>query len=161
AFVRVVPRPQPPRETAVRLRNRRLQRRARQRGAQPERGRRIDTRAPPRRTPPRRRRRPRPDPQTCTRTGCGVSERELFHRHPGNPILTAEHWPYPVNAVFNPAAATLDGETVLLARVEDLTGISHLTVARSANGVDGWRIDSEPLLAPASDIASEQWGFED
>ena len=37
-----------------------------------------------------------------------MSERELFHRHPGNPILTAEHWPYPVNAVFNPAAATLD-----------------------------------------------------
>ncbi len=90
-----------------------------------------------------------------------MSERELFRRHPGNPILTAEDWPYPVNAVFNPAAAALDGETVLLARVEDLRGISHLTVARSANGVDGWSIGSEPLLAPASDVASEQWGFED
>ena len=28
---------------------------------------------------------------------------------PRNPILTAEDWPYPVNAVFNPAAAALDG----------------------------------------------------
>ena len=27
--------------------------------------------------------------------------RELFERHPGNPILTAADWPYPANAVFN------------------------------------------------------------
>jgi predicted GH43/DUF377 family glycosyl hydrolase len=90
-----------------------------------------------------------------------VSERELFKRHPGNPILTAENWPYPVNAVFNPAAAALDGETVLLARVEGLTGISHLTAARSANGIDGWVVDNAPLLAPEAGVAAEQWGFED
>ena len=86
---------------------------------------------------------------------------ELFKRHPDNPILTAGDWPYPVNAVFNPAAAAYDGETVLLARVEDRRGISHLTVARSANGVEGWSIEPEPLLAPANGVASEQWGFED
>ena len=90
-----------------------------------------------------------------------MSKRELFHRHPGNPILTAESWPYPANAVFNPAAAAVDGETVLLARVEDLRGISHLTIARSSNGVDGWSIDTEPLLSPAAGVDSEQWGFED
>jgi predicted GH43/DUF377 family glycosyl hydrolase len=90
-----------------------------------------------------------------------VSERELFERHSGNPILTAEDWPYPVNVVFNPAAARLDGETVLVARVEDLTGLSHLSVARSANGLDGWVVDAVPLLAPEADVASEQWGFED
>jgi len=90
-----------------------------------------------------------------------VTGPELFHRHVGNPILTAEGWPYPVNAVFNPAAAAVDGETVLLARVEDRRGISHLAVARSANGVDGWAIDPEPLLAPNDEIASERWGFED
>ena len=86
---------------------------------------------------------------------------ELFERHPGNPILTAGDWPYPVNAVFNPAAAVCDGKTVLLARVEDRRGISHLTVARSANGVDGWAIEPKPLLAPTDGVASEQWGFED
>ncbi len=86
---------------------------------------------------------------------------ELFERHTGNPILTAGDWPYPVNAVFNPAAAACNGETVLLARVEDRRGISHLTVARSANGVDGWTVEPEPLLAPADGIESEQWGFED
>jgi predicted GH43/DUF377 family glycosyl hydrolase len=49
------------------------------------------------------------------------ARRELFTRHPANPLLTAEDWPVPVNAVFNPAAAIVDGETVLLARVETLT----------------------------------------
>ena len=88
-------------------------------------------------------------------------QRELFRRHPENPILTAEDWPYPVNAVFNPAAAVVDGETVLVARVEALTGISHLSVARSANGLDGWAVTPEPLLAPEAGVESEQWGFED
>lgn len=86
---------------------------------------------------------------------------ELFERHALNPILTADDWPYPANAVFNPAAVVADGETVILARVEDLRGISHLAVARSANGVDGWTVAPEPLLAPADGIESEQWGFED
>jgi predicted GH43/DUF377 family glycosyl hydrolase len=90
-----------------------------------------------------------------------MNGRELFHRHPANPILTADDWPYPVNAVFNPGAAQANGQTVVLARVEDLTGISHLTAARSANGIDGWEIEPEPLLAPANGVATEQWGFED
>ena len=85
---------------------------------------------------------------------------ELFHRHPSNPLLTAADWPYAVNSVFNPAAAQVNGETVILARVEDLRGISHLTVARSANGVDGWAIEPEPLLVAAG-ASTEQWGFED
>ena len=79
---------------------------------------------------------------------------ELFRRHPANPILTAEDWPYPVNAVFNPAAAQIDGHTVLLARVEDRRGISHLTVARSTNGVNNWTIDPTPLLAPDDETAA-------
>jgi predicted GH43/DUF377 family glycosyl hydrolase len=90
-----------------------------------------------------------------------VSARELFDRHPANPILTTDDWPYPANAVFNPAAAAIDGTTILLARVEDLRGISHLTVARSANGIDDWTVESEPLLSATPGIATEQWGFED
>ncbi len=86
---------------------------------------------------------------------------ELFERHPNNPILTAADWPYEVNGVFNPAAAEVAGQTVLLARVEDRRGISHLSVARSANGIDGWTVEPEPLLAPDEDAPDEQWGFED
>ena len=85
-----------------------------------------------------------------------MSTRELFVRHAANPILTADDWPYQVNAVFNPGAATVGGGTVLLARVEDRRGISHLAVARSPDGVGGWTVDRAPLLAP-DDVASEQW----
>ena len=86
---------------------------------------------------------------------------ELFVRHPDNPILTAEDWPYRVNAVFNPGAALVDGETVLLVRAEDRTGISHLTVARSSDGVNGWTVAPAPLLAPRTAHETEVWGFED
>lgn len=86
---------------------------------------------------------------------------ELFERHPGNPILTGADWPSQVNAVFNPAAAEVGGETVLLARVEDRRGISSLTVARSPNGFNGWVVDPDPLLAADERTMSEQWGFED
>ena len=88
---------------------------------------------------------------------------QLLVRHRGNPILTREDWPYPVNTVFNPGAARLaDGSTLLLCRVEDLRGHSHLCAARSENGVDGWRIDEHPTLAPALPAYPEEvWGLED
>ncbi len=87
--------------------------------------------------------------------------RELFVRHPGNPILTAADWPYPANTVFNPGAATLNGETILLARVEALNGVSHLTVARSPSGFDQWDVSPEPLLEAEDGVETELWGFED
>ena len=86
----------------------------------------------------------------------------LFRRHSRNPIITAADLAYPANTVFNPGAAAIDGETVLLLRVEDLRGISHLTAARSANGIDDWRIDPEPSLRSAPDRHPEElWGIED
>ena len=42
---------------------------------------------------------------------------QLFQRQPTNPIIRAADLPYPANAVFNPGAARVDGETVLLLRV--------------------------------------------
>lgn len=88
---------------------------------------------------------------------------ELFHRHKRNPILTAAAWPYPVNSVFNPGATLLvDGTTLLLCRVEDRRGHSHLCVARSANGVDAWQIDPQPTwLADPKNFPEEKWGIED
>ena len=87
----------------------------------------------------------------------------LFHRYPGNPILTAADWPYPAHTVFNAGATRLaDGTTLLLCRVEDRRGHSHLCAARSDNGVDGWRIDSEPTLSPDPERHPEElWGIED
>jgi predicted GH43/DUF377 family glycosyl hydrolase len=92
-----------------------------------------------------------------------IQPSELFLRHKSNPILTAANWPYQINSVFNPAAAILaDGTTLLLCRVEDRRGLSHLCAARSVNGVDGWQIDSVPtLLADPDHYPDELWGIED
>ncbi|MCX8022758.1 MAG: hypothetical protein N2745_08310, partial [Syntrophorhabdaceae bacterium] len=59
----------------------------------------------------------------------------LFIRNPANPILDASLWPYKANTVFNPGAALVGDETILMCRVEDLRGISHLTIARSRDGI--------------------------
>jgi predicted GH43/DUF377 family glycosyl hydrolase len=87
----------------------------------------------------------------------------LFTRYSGNPILTRQNWPYPMNSVFNAGAVLLPGgDTLLLCRVEERSGLSHLCAARSANGIDGWRIDAQPTLkANPQDYPEEIWGIED
>ena len=84
----------------------------------------------------------------------------LLVRHPANPILTRQHWPYSINSVFNPGATLLyDGTTLLLCRIEDRRGLSHFCAARSENGMDGWIIDREPTLMPIpNDFPEELWG---
>ena len=55
-----------------------------------------------------------------------------------------------------------DGDTLLLCRVESRTGLSHLCAARSANGIDRWRIDPQPtLMASPQEYPEEIWGIED
>ena len=87
---------------------------------------------------------------------------QLFRRHERNPILTANDWPYPVHTVFNAGACQIDGTTLLLVRAEDRRGHSHLSVARSADGISGWRIDPQPsFAADPTNYAEEAWGVED
>lgn len=87
---------------------------------------------------------------------------ELFRRYEDNPILSSHDWPYPVNTVFNPAATMIDGKVLLLARVEDRRGISHLTKAVSADGYRNWKIDEEPTLEPDPEhFPEDKWGIED
>jgi len=85
----------------------------------------------------------------------------LFRRSPHNPVLNPADWPYPVNTVFNPAAAQVDGQTVLVCRVEDRRGISHLTVARSLDGATGWEISPTPLISAGDLGEASRWGVED
>src|SRR6266536_1999186 len=77
-----------------------------------------------------------------------MSETHLLRRHPANPILTAAHFPRPVNSVFNAAVAKLDGSYLLLARVEDLSGTSCLWLARSSDGI-GFTADAAPAVLPS------------
>lgn len=90
--------------------------------------------------------------------------KELFERESQNPIITGNDFPYPINAVFNAGVAEVGGQVVLLLRAEDREGRSHLTVARSKNGVDAWQIEPHPLLEPqpgSPEYIDEQFGCED
>ena len=86
----------------------------------------------------------------------------MFQRYAGNPILSVDDWPYKANSVFNAAAVQVDGETLLLSRVEDYRGLSHLTAARSSDGITNWQIDEKPTLLPQPEKYPEEiWGIED
>lgn len=89
---------------------------------------------------------------------------QLLKRYEGNPILKPADWPYPVNSVFNPGAVRLvdSGQVLLLVRVEDRRGLSHLCAARSPDGRTQWEIEPRPTLLPDRDRRPEElWGIED
>ncbi len=90
------------------------------------------------------------------------SSYELFRRHPANPIISVDDWPYKANSVFNAAAAEANGKILLLARVEDFRGMSHLTIATSDDGINNWQIERTPSLKPEPEKYPEElWGIED
>src|ERR1051326_9438322 len=89
-------------------------------------------------------------------------DRDLFRSSKANPIIKPTDLPFGVNGVLNPGVALVDNEVVLLLRVENRRGISALYVARSANGIDNWRIEQHPLLEPRlAEYPYEKWGCED
>lgn len=86
---------------------------------------------------------------------------EIFKRYEGNPILTPENWPYKAASVFNPGAIKFNNKILLLVRVEDKQGYSHLTIAKSKNGKTNWQINSEPALAAEPQFGEAIFGLED
>jgi len=87
---------------------------------------------------------------------------ELFKRNSKNPLITAKDLPYPAHTIFNPAATMFENNTLLLARVEDRQGFSHLAKAISKDGVSNWIFDKRPTIYAESDIhPGERWGIED
>lgn len=91
-----------------------------------------------------------------------MAVKEIFKRYDGNPIMTLDKLPYEASSVFNAGATEMGGQTILLMRVEDKRGISHLTVAKSKNGLDGWVVDEKPSFLPSPETHPEEiWGIED
>ena len=87
---------------------------------------------------------------------------ELFKRNSKNPIITSKDLPYPAHTIFNPAATIFEKNTLLLARVEDRNGFSHLAKAISKNGVSNWIFDKGPTIQGEPNIhPEERWGIED
>lgn len=86
----------------------------------------------------------------------------LFTRYKNNPVLTPEMWPYRVNSVFNAGATIFNNKALLLVRVEDMTGHSHLCKAVSNDGFTNWKIDKQPTMLPKPDeFPEEKYGIED
>ena len=90
-------------------------------------------------------------------------------RFPGNPILTARDvnavWTAPdlqVVTCHNAGVTVLGDDTVMLFRSHLRSGVSVLGLARSSDGLTGWRIDPEPILRPATArdtfAAGVDWG---
>lgn len=86
---------------------------------------------------------------------------EFFERYEGNPILKPEDWPYKAGAVFNPGAIRFNDEVLLLVRVEDKQGYSHLTITKSKDGKTNWQISPEPALAAEPEFGEALFGLED
>ncbi|RMD93151.1 MAG: glycosidase [Calditrichaeota bacterium] len=88
-------------------------------------------------------------------------EGDLFQRYPKNPILTARDIPYQVNTVFNAGVVDLGKEVVLLLRVESTSGRSHITLARSKDGITNWKVESHAFMHPGDGHPYEEYGIED
>lgn len=86
-----------------------------------------------------------------------------FKRYEKNPILSSDDVPYPCNTVFNAAACKFQNQYLLLLRIEDLKGHSHLTLAHSDDGYQ-FKVDSQPWITPSDDPyyePYERFGVED
>jgi beta-1,4-mannooligosaccharide/beta-1,4-mannosyl-N-acetylglucosamine phosphorylase len=96
------------------------------------------------------------------KTTYSYHEPGLFKRFKGNPILTPAMWPYRINAVFNAAATIYQDKVLLLNRIEDMRGFSHLCRATSKDGYTDWVIDKTPTMLPKpDDFPEEKYGIED
>jgi predicted GH43/DUF377 family glycosyl hydrolase len=85
-----------------------------------------------------------------------ISLNEPVVRYGDNPILTAHHvnrvWTTSrrrVVTVHNGGVVCVGGETVMLFRSHLRSGISIIGLARSRDGITGWRVEPRPFLQPA------------
>jgi len=87
---------------------------------------------------------------------------DAFERHPANPIITVDTLPFPAIGVYNAGVAEVNGDIVLLLRVEGDDGISALYVARSKDGISNWQVEPQPFLSPSDpDSPGDEHGCED
>lgn len=89
--------------------------------------------------------------------------RDLLHRYEQNPILTLRDIPFRCNTVFNGTPLKVDGEYLLLLRVEGQQGYSFFALARSEDGYE-FSVDPEPVMLPAREgpwARWEEYGIED
>jgi predicted GH43/DUF377 family glycosyl hydrolase len=87
----------------------------------------------------------------------------MLHRWKRNPIITLYDMPYRCNTVFNGSPIRLDGQYLMLLRVEGQQGYSFFALARSTDGLH-FEVDKEPWVLPAESGPFQIWeehGIED
>lgn len=77
-------------------------------------------------------------------------ESDLLNRYAHNPIISSGDIPFTCNTVFNGAPIKLDGEYLMLLRVEGQHGYSLFALGRSKDGYD-FNIEARPVMAPATE----------
>jgi predicted GH43/DUF377 family glycosyl hydrolase len=89
--------------------------------------------------------------------------RDLLHRWERNPIITLHDVPFRCNTVFNGTPVKLDGEYLMIVRVEGQQGYSFFALARSRDGLH-FEVEDEPCMLPATEGPFQLWeenGIED
>ncbi len=75
------------------------------------------------------------------------SGRDLLHRWEGNPAITMEDIPFPVNSVFNGSPIVTKDGIYLILRIEGQRGFSFFALARSEDGMH-FTVDEKPAMLP-------------
>lgn len=86
-----------------------------------------------------------------------------FERYRKNPILSRKNVPYPCNSVFNAGACKFRDKYILIIRIEDQKGQSHLTLAHSDDGYQ-FKVNDSPWVVSSSKpeyAVYEKFGVED
>jgi len=81
----------------------------------------------------------------------GTQFNELFVRYGANPIIHARDIPNQSNSVFNAGANHFGDDALLLIRVKNLRGISHLTAAHNLDCVADCQIEPDSTLLASND----------
>lgn len=75
---------------------------------------------------------------------------DIIHRHPGNPIMTADDIPGGASSVFNSAFIRHEGKVVALLRVENRAGMQSIRYAESDDGIH-FEATEERMLVPRAE----------
>jgi predicted GH43/DUF377 family glycosyl hydrolase len=89
--------------------------------------------------------------------------KKLIERYEGNPILTKDDIPYPVETVHNAGVAKFNGRYIMLFRSHLATGRSIIGLAESEDGFS-FKPRSEPFMVPSKEPVFcdyEEYGVED
>ena len=90
-------------------------------------------------------------------------KKQLVTRYQGNPILTKDDIPYPVQTVHNAGVTKYDGRYIMLFRSHLDTGRSIIGLAESEDGFN-FKARSEPFMVPSKEpvfCEYEAFGVED